>query len=31
LTPRDYGTVRVLPATGYGVGKPDPQYTRAEP
>jgi hypothetical protein len=39
LTPRDYGTVRVLPATGYGVrgygygygvGKPDLQYTRPD-
>ena len=34
----NYGTVRVLPATGngvhgygYGVGKPDPRYTRVQP
>ena len=34
----NYGTVRVLPATGngvhgygYGVGKPDPRYTRVNP
>ena len=34
----NYGTVWVLPATGYGVhgygcgvGKPDPRYTRVQP
>ena len=35
---RNYGLVRVLPGTGYGVhgygcgvGKPDPQVTRSKP